>query len=42
VLDLEPPETPQEVFIDRTIIDETSTPCRDTSHAMIMTLARAK
>ncbi len=29
---LELPETPQEILIDRTIIDETDMACRDTSH----------
>jgi hypothetical protein len=41
VLYLEPFKAPQEVFIDRTIIDVTGTPSRDIAHAMIMALARA-
>jgi hypothetical protein len=41
VLDLEPSKAPQEILIDRTIVDETIMPSRDTSHSMIMLPARA-
>jgi hypothetical protein len=42
VLDLEPVKAPQQVFIDRTIVNDTGALSREASHAMIMTTARAK
>jgi hypothetical protein len=42
MLHLEPSKTPQEVFIDRTIVDDTGMLSRDACHVMIMLLARAK
>jgi hypothetical protein len=42
VLDLEPSKAPQEVFIDRTIVNHTGALAQDASHAMIMPLTRAK
>lgn len=42
VLDLKPAEAPQEVLINRTIIDDIGALSRDASHVMIMPLTRAK
>jgi hypothetical protein len=42
VLDLEPAKTPQEIFIDRTIVNETGALSLDASHVTIMPLTRAK
>lgn len=42
MLDLELAKTPQEVFIDRMIVNDTRTLSRDVSHATIMITVRAK